>query len=230
MTSSYYLTIGLIFVISLIFNNILKNKFRKYSRLFLKNEMNGKEIAEKMLRDNGIYDVKIVSVEGQLTDHYNPLNKTVNLSQEVYSRRNASAAAVATHECGHAIQHKIGYSMLDLRSKLVPAVNISSKFSNIAIMAGLILFYSSGGENAFILKLGIGMFAMAVIFSFITLPVEFDASRRALAWLKKENVVTSQEYLGAKDSLRWAAMTYVVAALGALAQLLHFLSLLNRRE
>lgn len=230
MTSNYYLIIGLTFIISLFVSNILKKKIRKYSQLFLQNGMSGKEMAEKMLRDNGIYDAKVVSVEGRLTDHYNPLNKTVNLSQEVYSERNASAAAIAAHECGHAVQHKMSYSMLNLRSKLVPAVNISSKFSNIAIMAGLAVFYSSGGEDTFILNLGIGMFSMAVIFSFITLPVEFDASRRALAWFKKENMVTSQEYSGAKDSLRWAAMTYVVAALGTLAQLLHFLSLLNRRE
>ncbi|XCI74694.1 MAG: zinc metallopeptidase [Flavobacteriales bacterium] len=230
MTSAYYLIIGITFVISWLVSNILKSKFRKYAQLFLQNDMSGQEVAEKMLRNNGIYDVKVISVEGQLTDHYNPLNKTVNLSQEVYSQKNAAAAAVAAHECGHAVQHQVGYSMLKLRSQLVPVVNISSIFTNIVIMTGLAVLYSSGGENTFILKLGIGLFAMAVLFSLITLPVEFDASRRALAWLKNDSVVTPQEYYSAKDALQWAAMTYIVAALGALAQLLYFISLLNRKD
>ncbi|XOD69346.1 MAG: zinc metallopeptidase [Flavobacteriales bacterium AspAUS03] len=230
MTSPYYLIIGITFFISWLVSNTLKSKFHKYAQLFLQNGMSGKEVAEKMLRYNGIYDVKVVSVEGQLTDHYNPLNKTVNLSQEVYSQKNATAAAVAAHECGHAVQHQVGYNMLKLRSQLVPVVNISSIFTNIAIMTGLAVFYSSGGENTFILQFGISLFAMAVLFSLITLPVEFDASRRALAWLKNDNIVTSQEYCNAKDALQWAAMTYIVAALGALAQLLYFISLLNNRR
>lgn len=230
MTFDYYLITGLTFIISLLVSNIFKRRFQKYSRLSLQNGMSGKEVAERMLKDNGIYDVKVISAEERFTDHYNPLNKTITLSQEVYAQRNAAAAAVAAHECGHAVQHKVSYSMLNLRSQLVPAVNICSKFSNIAIMAGFAVFYSSGGENAFILKLGIGMFAFAVLFSFITLPVEFDASRRALVWLKSKNIVTRQEYTGAKDALQWAAMTYVVAALGTLAQLLYFVSLLNNRR
>lgn len=224
----YYIITGTTFIISLTVSTILKNKFNKYSKLYLQNGLNGKEIAEKMLVDNNIYDVKVISIEGELTDHYNPINKTINLSQDVYINKNAAAAAVAAHECGHAIQHKIGYSMLNLRSKLIPAVNISSKFSNIAIMIGLTIFYSSG--NSFLLKIGIALFSIAVIFSFITLPVEFDASKRALLWLKNKNIVTYEEYYGAKNSLNWAATTYVVAALGAFAQLIYFASLLNNND
>lgn len=225
---TYYFITGLVFLISLLVSNTLKSKFRKYARMHLNNGMSGKEIAEKMLKDNNINDVKVVSVEGQLSDHYNPLTKTVNLSEEVYNERNAAAAAVAAHECGHAVQHKLGYSMLKLRSQLVPLVNISARFVNIAIMAGLATYYSSG--NPFLLKIGIGLFALATIFSFITLPVEFDASYRALHWLKNKNIVNAQEYNGSKDALQWAAMTYVVAALGSLAQLIYFISLLNRRN
>lgn len=227
---NYYLIVGITVIISLIVNILLKNEFRKNSLIFLKNNMTGKEIAEKMLEDNNIYDVKILSVEGELTDHYNPLNKTVNLSEEVFTQKNIAAAAVAAHECGHAIQHKIGYSMLNIRTTLVPIVNISSKFSNIVIMTGMAIFYSSGGENSLILKIGIGLFAMAVIFSFITLPIEFDASHRALLWLKRKNITTKEEILGVKKSLNWAAMTYIVAAIGALAQLFYFLSILNNKK
>lgn len=225
---TYYLIIGLVFIISLWVSNILKSKFQKYAKMRLHNGMSGKEIAEKMLKDNNINDVKVVSTEGELSDHYNPLTKTINLSQEVYNNANAAAAAVAAHECGHAVQHKLGYAMLKLRSQLVPLVNISAQFVNISIMIGLAIYYSSG--NPFLLKIGIALFALATIFAFITLPVEFDASYRALNWLRNKNIVDAQEYKGSKDALWWAAMTYVVAALGSLAQLIYFISLLNRRN
>lgn len=227
---NYYLIVGITVVISLIINLLLKNEFRKNSLIFLKNNLTGKEIAEKMLLDNNIHDVQILSVEGELTDHYDPLNKTINLSEAVFNQKNISAAAVAAHECGHAIQHKIGYSMLNIRSKLIPIVNISSKFSNIVIMTGIAIFYSSGGENSSILKIGIGLFAIAVIFAFITLPIEFDASNRALLWLKTKNITTEKEISGVKKSLNLAAMTYIIAALGALAQLFYFLSVLNNNK
>lgn len=222
----YYIITGAIFLVSLYVQNKLKSKFSYYSKVFLQNRMSGKEIAEKMLRDNGINDVRIISVPGQLTDHYNPIDKTVNLSEAVYMQRNAAAAAVAAHECGHAVQHAVGYSMLQMRSKLVPIVNISAQFLNIVLMAGLVLMASSG--NTLVLKIGIGLFAMTTLFAFITLPVEYDASNRALKWLKSTGTLAnSKEYEGAEDSLKWAARTYVVAALGSLAQLMYFISLLS---
>jgi len=199
--------------------------------------MSGKEVAEKMLRDNGIMDVQVVSVPGQLTDHYNPENKTVNLSEAVYMQRNAAAAAVAAHECGHAVQHAVGYSMLQLRSKMVPIVNISSNllqfvlFAGIAIMAATRSIDNPNG-NTTVLAIGVILFAITTLFAFVTLPVEYDASNRALQWLKSTGTVTSEEYEGAEDSLKWAARTYVVAALGSLAQLIYFASMLmgNRRD
>jgi Zn-dependent membrane protease YugP len=192
--------------------------------------LSGKEIAEKMLSDNGINDVQVVSVKGKLTDHYNPVNKTVNLSEAVYAQRNAAAAAVAAHECGHAVQHATAYSWLTLRSQIVPAVGFSSKMSNFMIMAGLILMYSGSTLGSMLFLAGIVLFAMTTLFTFITLPVEFDASNRALAWLENKNMVTQEEHAGAKDALKWAARTYVVAALGSLATLLYFISMfLGRR-
>ena len=185
--------------------------------------MSGKEIAEKMLHDNGIYDVKVTHVPGQLTDHYNPLDKTVNLSEAVYNQRNAAAAAVAAHECGHAVQHAQAYAWLNLRSKLVPAVNISSNLSNILIIVGFLLGAAAKmGFGYWIAVVGVALFAITTLFTLITLPVEYDASNRALAWLKSKNMVTREEYAGAEDSLKWAARTYVVAALGSLAQLLYW--------
>jgi neutral zinc metallopeptidase len=185
--------------------------------------MSGKEIAEKMLHDNGIYDVRVTHVPGQLTDHYNPLDKTVNLSEAVYNQRNAAAAAVAAHECGHAVQHAQAYAWLNLRSKLVPAVNISSNLSNILIIVGFLLGAAAKmGFGYWIAVAGVALFAISTAFAFITLPVEYDASNRALAWLKSKNMVTREEYAGAEDSLKWAARTYVVAALGSLAQLLYW--------
>ena len=224
-----------IYVITLVFAGIgmfvqwrLKSKFQQYSEVALQNGLSGKEIAQKMLRDNNIFDVRVESVEGQLTDHYNPSDKTVNLSPDVYQGRSASAAAVAAHECGHAVQHAVAYSMLQFRSSMVPVLNIANNFMPIALMVGMMILYSTG--NKLVLTIGVIMFALATLFSLITLPVEFDASRRALAWMESKNVVTVQEQAMAKDALWWAAMTYVAAALGMLAQLLYYFSVLNRRN
>jgi len=218
---SYYLIIIVISLASMWVSNRLKSKFKKYSALSLRNGMSGKEIAEKMLSDHGIRDVEVISVRGSLTDHYNPKNKTVNLSESVYSQRNAAAAAVAAHECGHAVQHAVGYDWLKLRSQLVPVVGITSNLSMIVIIAGLVLMQmvSFGFEIA---VLGVGLFGLGTLFSFITLPVEYDASNRALVWLERKNMVSKEELAGSKDALKWAARTYVVAALGSLATLAYF--------
>jgi len=220
----FYILIGVISLISWLVSRRLKSKFTYYSKIQLRNGLSGKEIAEKMLSDNGIYNVKVISTSGQLTDHYNPVNKTVNLSESVYNQRNASAAAVAAHEVGHAVQHANAYQWLTLRSKLVPAVGISSKFSQWLVIGGLILGAASGnsGIGFIIAVIGLGMMAIATLFSFITLPVEYDASNRALAWLKNNNMLTDNEQDGAKDALKWAARTYLVAALSSLAMLLYW--------
>lgn len=220
----YYLIIIVSMAVSWYVSWRLKSKFEHYSNVHLRNGMSGKEVAEKMLRDNGINDVQVISVPGQLTDHYNPENKTVNLSEAVYMQRNAAAAAVAAHECGHAVQHKVGYSMLQLRSKLVPVVSISSNLMQFVIMGGIIVMAMSG--NKLILAIGVVMFALTTLFAFVTLPVEYDASNRAMKWLRDTATVTTEEYVGVKDSLKWAARTYVVAAIGSLVQLLYFASLL----
>jgi Zn-dependent membrane protease YugP len=176
-----------------------------------------------MLQDHGIYDVKVISTPGQLTDHYNPADKTVNLSEGVYNQRNAAAAAVAAHECGHAVQHATAYNMLQLRSQLVPIVNVSSTLSQWLIFGGLILGAAAGlGFGFYIAVIGLVLMAIATAFAFITLPVEYDASNRALAWLKNKNMLSQQEFAGAEDALKWAARTYVVAAIGALASLLYW--------
>ncbi|TWP23439.1 zinc metallopeptidase [Apibacter muscae] len=226
----YLMITGAIFIISMIVQNRLKSKFTKYSKTTLSNGMSGKEIAEKMLRDHGIMDVQVISTPGMLTDHYNPANKTVNLSEGVYNQRSTAAAAVAAHECGHAVQHAVGYSMLQLRSKLVPIVSISSNLVQWVLMAGLALMAFS--NNTTILAIGIVMFAITTIFAFVTLPVEYDASNRALAWLEGNHIVQSNEYEECKDALKWAARTYLVAALGSLAQLMYFVMILlgNRRS
>ena len=227
----YYIIAGLIFVVSLYVSNKLKSKFRHYSKVHLQNGMSGREIAEKMLRDNGITDVKVISTPGQLTDHYNPSKKTVNLSEAVYTQRNAAAAAVAAHECGHAIQHANAYSWLQMRSKLVPVVQVASQFSQWAIFGGLILMTMvSVGVGQMVLLGGIILYGMGTLFSFITLPVEYDASKRALVWLETGNMLNSQEHKAAEDSLKWAARTYVVAAIGSLATLLYFLSIYLGRD
>lgn len=235
--TGYYLIIGLTMLASWLVSSRLKSKFQYYSQVHLRNGMSGKEVAEKMLRDNGINDVQVISVPGQLTDHYNPENKTVNLSEGVYMQRNAAAAAVAAHEVGHAVQHAVGYSMLQLRSKLVPMVNISSTLSQFVIMAGIGVMVASRTienpqGNTWVLAIGVALFAMTTLFAFVTLPVEYDASNRAMKWLKDTGTVTQEEYIGVEDSLKWAARTYVVAALGSLGQLLYWASMLfgGRRE
>jgi Zn-dependent membrane protease YugP len=212
--------VSLIFIgISMLVSAILKSRFSAYSKIPLQARLTGKEVAERMLRENGIYDVKVVSVQGFLSDHYNPANKTINLSPEVYSNYSVAAAAVAAHETGHAIQHATAYAWLALRSKLVPAVQFSSTIVNWVLLIGV--FMAASG-NATLLLIGIGLFAATVLFSLVTLPVEFDASRRALAWLQNTNVTSPQEYPKAKNALTWAAMTYVVAALAAVVTLLQY--------
>lgn len=217
-----YIIIAAVFGgLSMLISGRLKSKFKKYSKVQLRNGMSGAEIAEKMLTDHGIRDVKVISTPGMLTDHYNPANKTVNLSEGVYAQRNASAAAVAAHEVGHAVQHATAYQWLGMRSKLVPILNITSRFSMWVIFGGLALMQTVaiGGTIAWI---GVGLYGIGTLFSFVTLPVEYDASNRALAWLKNKNMVSQEEYAGAEDALKWAARTYLVAAIGALATLLYF--------
>ncbi|QXP64104.1 zinc metallopeptidase [Polaribacter sp. HaHaR_3_91] len=220
----FYILIGVIALASWLVSNTLKNKFKKYSKIQLRNGMSGAEIAEKMLADNGIFDVKVISTPGRLTDHYNPADKTVNLSESVYNQRNAAAAAVAAHECGHAVQHAQAYSYLTMRSKLVPVVSVTSKFSQWLVIGGLIMGAASGatGIGFYIAVAGLVFMGFATLFSFVTLPVEYDASNRALAWLKNKNMVSQEELAGATDALTWAARTYLVAALGSLATLLYW--------
>jgi len=211
--------VSLIFLgISFLISSRLRSKFSHYSQLPISNGMTGKEIAEKMLHDNGIYDVKIVSVDGFLSDHYNPMNKTVNLSPEVYSGTSIASAAVAAHECGHAVQHATAYNWLMMRSRLVPFVQFSSSIVQWVLLAGVILV------NTFPMLLlgGIILFALTTLFSVITLPVEFDASNRALTWLNNKGILVQREQEGAKDALKWAAMTYVVAALASVATLIQY--------
>lgn len=225
----YYIIAGLIFIVSVYVSNRLKSKFRKYSKVHLQNGMSGKEIAEKMLRDNGINDVKVISTPGMLTDHYNPQKKTINLSEGVYTQRNAAAAAVAAHECGHAVQHAQAYGWLQMRSQLVPVVSVASRFSQWVIFGGLILMATTAVGSA-ILLLGIILYGLGTLFSFVTLPVEYDASKRALVWLENERMLSAPEHEAAEDSLKWAARTYVVAAVGSLATLLYFLSIYLGRD
>ncbi|GIV30008.1 MAG: membrane protein [Bacteroidia bacterium] len=219
-------------IAGLLVSSNLKSKFREYGMEPLPNGMSGKDVAEKMLRDNGIYDVKVVSVEGELTDHYNPLSKTVNLSPDVYYGRHISAAAVAAHECGHAVQHATAYSMLMLRSQLVPVVQISATLMNFLVIglafAGAMMPHLL---NTFLLIFIIGQ-SMITLFSLITLPVEIDASRRALQWLNQTNILYGERYEKAKDALKWAAYTYVVAAIGSVATLLYYIwrYMQNNRE
>ncbi len=217
----YYIIIGVISLMSWLISNTLKKKFKKYSKVHLRNGMSGAEIAEKMLADHGIFDVKVISTPGMLTDHYNPKNKTVNLSESVYGQKNVSAAAVAAHEVGHAVQHAKAYKWLEMRSNLVPMVNVSSKFSQYLVMGGLILGAASS-MGFWVLAAGVVLMAMATLFSFITLPVEYDASNRALAWLENKHIVTREELADSKDALKWAARTYLVAALGSLAMLVYW--------
>lgn len=212
--------------LSLLVSWRFKRKVAKYSLITLKNGMTGQAIAEKMLKDNNIYDVKVISVEGQLTDHYNPLDKTVNLSTDVFSGNSVTSAAVAAHECGHAVQHAQAYSWLTMRSTLVPVVSISSQYVQWILLAGIFLV----NQFPALLLIGILIFALTTIFSFVTLPVEFDASRRALAWLDNKHMIQPEEHANAKDALKWAAMTYVVAALASLATLLYYIMIYTSRR
>ncbi len=225
-SNSYMLLAGVIMLASWLVSSRLKSKFEHYSKLHLQNGLTGKEIAEKMLADNGIYNVKVISTPGRLTDHYNPTDKTVNLSESVYNEQNAAAAAVAAHECGHAVQHAKGYQWLEMRSKLVPVVTIASSYVQWILLAGIFMIKIFPG----LLLLGIVIFAITTIFTMITLPVEYDASNRALAWFKNKNMLTPAEYNGAEDSLKWAARTYVVAALGSIGTLLYYISVYNNRK
>ena len=222
----YYVIAGIMFLIGTLVSNRLKSKFNYYSEIGLRSGLSGKEIAERMLHDNGIYDVKVISTPGFLSDHYNPSDKTVNLSPEVYEGRSISAAAVASHECGHAVQHAVGYSMLQLRSKLVPVVNIATQLSQWVLLAGL--GFLAGKSNPTILLVGIFLFAFSTIFALVTLPVEYDASNRALKWLENSRITIGTEHDGAKDALKWAARTYVVAAISSIATLLYYVLLFTR--
>lgn len=226
-----WIIFGGIMIISMIVQGRFKSKFSKYSEMPLSSGMTGRDIAQKMLNDNGIYDVQIISTPGQLTDHYNPSNRTVNLSPEVYSGRSVAAAAVAAHECGHAVQHAQAYSWLQFRSAMVPVVSLASKLVQWLLMLGVIVMAMS--QNPTLLAIGVAALGITTLFAFVTLPVEFDASNRALAWLNsnKDIMASSSEYQGSKDALKWAAMTYVVAALSSLVMLLYYASmLLGRRD
>ncbi|MES2429927.1 MAG: zinc metallopeptidase [Bacteroidota bacterium] len=224
------MAISLVFMlIGMLVQFRLKSKFKQYANTRTSSGMSGKEVAQKMLKDNGIYDVDVVSVPGFLSDHYDPTKKTVNLSPEVYEGRNITAAAVAAHECGHAVQHATAYSMLQLRSKLVPVTQISTNLSQWVILAG-IGFMGFGGGSQTILLIGIVLFAVSTLFTVVTLPVEFDASSRALKWLNTANITTSSEDVQAKDALKWAALTYVVAALSSIAMLVYYIMIYNSRS
>ncbi|MFT5723573.1 MAG: Zn-dependent membrane protease YugP [Bacteroidia bacterium] len=225
LTGAY--VIGILFaIIGGIVQARLRSKFKKDSKTPIQSNLSGKEVAEKMLHDNGIYDVEVISVRGQLTDHYNPMKRTVNLSESVYGQRSAASAAVAAHECGHAVQHAKQYVWLMMRSRLVPAVQRSGMIVQIAIIGGIFLI----NRFPYLLLFGIGLFALTTLFTLITLPVEFDASKRALQWMKTSNVVSDTELADSKDALKWASMTYVVAAIASITTLLYYVSYyLNRR-
>jgi len=219
----YYILLGIIALVSWAVSAKLQSKFEYYSKVHLRNGMSGAEIAEKMLADHGISGVRVISTSGRLTDHYNPSDKTVNLSEAVYNERNAAAAAVAAHEVGHAVQHAQAYQWLTMRSKMVPMVNVAAPISQWLIIIGLVLGAAAGiGAGFYVAVAGLALMTIATIFSVVTLPVEYDASNRALAWLKNKNMLSQQEYAGAEDSLKWAARTYLVAALGAVASLLYW--------
>lgn len=217
-----YLIFGFFMLISWLVSSRLRSRFKEYQEIHLRSGMSGKEIAEKMLRDHGIFDVRVTSVEGELTDHYNPVNKTVNLSAAVYNGRNVAAAAVAAHECGHAVQHATSYGWLQMRSTLVPIVNVSSRFMQWILLIGIILVQSTPVP----LAIGVGLFALTTLFSLITLPVEFDATARGLRWLNSTTITVGVEHEKAQNALRWAATTYVVAALSSLATLFYYVMML----
>lgn len=221
-----YLIMILIMGVSFYVQWRLKSKFEEYSQVGLSNGMSGKEIAETMLRESGIYDVRVVSVEGRLTDHYNPQDKTVNLSPDVFHGRSVAAAAIASHECGHAVQHATAYKWLQFRSQMVPFLSVSSRYMQWVLLGGILLLQTT----AIPLTIGVALFAVTTLFSFITLPVEYDASNRALAWIKSNRIVNEREYIMSADALKWAARTYLVAAIGSLATLLYYASILMGRR
>ena len=216
-----YLLLILLMLVSFGIQWRLRSKFKQYAQVGLQANLSGAQVAELMLADHGITDVRIISAQGQLTDHYNPADKTVNLSEGVYAERSAAAAAIAAHECGHAVQHATAYSMLQFRSAMVPALSAVSTWMPWILLAGVVMI----NRSMIPLGLGIALFSLTTLFSLVTLPVEFDASRRALAWMDKRGVVTTQEHAMAKDALWWAAMTYVVAAISSLATLLYYVSI-----
>ncbi|MBX2907758.1 MAG: zinc metallopeptidase [Taibaiella sp.] len=226
----YLVLTGLLMLIGMIVSSTLKNKFHEYGQIALSNGLSGREVAERMLEENGIHDVRVTTSEGFLSDHYNPANKTVNLSPDVYAGRSISAAAVAAHECGHAVQHARAYAPLKMRSALVPIVQVSTSLGQWVLFAGLGV-WGFGGGNQTLLLIGIIMFAMSTIFSLITLPVEYDASARALRWMENTRLTTGYEHDKAADALKWAARTYLVAAISSVAQLLYFVMVfMNRRD
>jgi len=226
MIAPIWIIFGVFMLLSWLISMQLRSKFKKYSKVPINHNLTGKEVAEKMLKDNGIMDVKVVSTPGQLSDHYNPMTKTVNLSEGVYSNSNVAAAAVAAHECGHAVQHATAYSFLQMRSKLVPAVSFASKWVQWVLLAGILLVQSFPALLCF----GILLFGLTTLFSFITLPVEINASKRALVWLNTSGITNVENHDKAEDALRWAAYTYVVAALGSLATLLYYIMIFTGRR
>lgn len=223
-----YLIGAVIMLVSWLVGQQLRSRFEKYSRTPLRNGMSGREVAEQMLRDHGITNVQVISVPGQLTDHYNPATRTVNLSEPVYHARNAASAAVAAHEVGHAVQHATAYGWLEMRSKLVPVVSVASQWMQWVLLGGILLVNSFGTG---LLGFGIALFALTTLFSIITLPVEYDASKRALAWMTNRGIVTSSERELSADALKWAARTYLVAAIGSIGTLLYYVMIfMNRRD
>lgn len=228
----YLIIFIVLMVASMIIQKTLTSRMEKYSKVPLSSGLSGKQVAEKMLHDNGIYDVQVTCTGGYLTDHYNPTDKTVNLSQGVYEGRSIASAAVAAHECGHAVQHATAYRWLTMRSMLVPAVQFGSQFSQWILLAGVILLGFTQYLGQWVLIVGVALFALTTIFSLITLPVEYNASNRAVAWLDEHAITTGEENAMAKDALKWAARTYLVAALSSLATLLYYISILmgSRRD
>jgi uncharacterized protein len=226
MLAPIWIIFGFFMLLSWLISAQLKSKFKKYSKVPVNYNLTGKEVAEKMLRENGIMDVTVVSTPGQLSDHYNPVNKTVNLSPEVYNSSNVAAAAVAAHECGHAVQHATAYSFLQMRSSLVPVVSFSSKWVQWILLGGILMVQTFPA----LLLVGIILFGITTLFSFITLPVEIDASRRAVIWLNTSGITNAQTHDNAVDALKWAAYTYVVAALGSLATLLYYIMIFTGRR
>jgi Zn-dependent membrane protease YugP len=226
MIAPIWIIFGVFMLLSWLISMQLKSKFKKYSKIPINNNLTGSEVAEKMLRDNGITDVKVVSTPGMLSDHYNPATKTVNLSEGVYAQSNVAAAAIAAHECGHAVQHATAYAFLQMRSKLVPAVSFASKWVQWILLAGILLVQTFPA----LLFFGILLFGLTTLFSFITLPVEIDASKRALVWLNTSGITNVENHDKAEDALRWASYTYVIAALGSLATLLYYIMIFMGRR